>query len=1671
MAVIEDIKKTEEKSEYGTGNIEYRKTEKITEIGQIQREIDTLAQKTAKRHRKGKKKEQYEAAYKLLYSYGDDYETILANLKVLKADISKRQEYLKVFEAITLLESIDDAQIQTEEEQKKFDKVYDEAVRLAYTLGVDTHGNPTFGRNADSDSDDSGLDDEIDESEAFENEFEFDLEADDENISDLKKDMQKLKRSHDQNDNDKARLMSTTISQLEILRKAKQILIDIAVLLKQKETKYAKIFDEFEKDESHKNDNIYIHFKQSFTSKITGYRTDVLNLVNRFHELKEDDIISMKVNNIRSDCSGLYSDVDVWGAAIDNEWKRFMSNIQKIDDDFDEEGDKEWENGYGQRLETIEKELQQVGDKKRRSNLKKRLSLIQDDAKTMLLSRDIRASKGGFKNLVGRLDKLIESINEAIKAQSDDNVLITDPSQKPKKPPAPEAPSLDQKEDEKGEEKKEEKEEKGDDEKALQDSDGPDVVKTEEKQENKDTETESEDEEEMKCDDGRRPYRRNGKLICPKPRKVTPEECKHPKGKQDCEKCAGRPVFVETKPRKKDGKVITYCRTERKKKESNGKAGKAKEKIPDTEGCKKHPEKEEDCEKCQERTQFVDGTNRKYCRTPYKKKKEKVEEEKVEEKKEEEKVEEKKEEEKVEEKKEEEKVEEKVEEPPGDVDIKESNDEIERIRQQIDFSWASHVDAQWQQVVADAKAIHRSCEHRICEEEKKQQMRQLLKEAKRYSRIHTLVNSNSLFEQQRYISKWMVAHSQKGIVIAHGLGSGKTTTALVLAVTLQLPTLVLRPASVQASWTADYAQLKKMDEFKHLDMPTMKSVTGKDLVESLKNFRNSNTMLMMTTKTLSSLKTSEQRQMLEKECKDILFIIDEAHNIRNDNEMGINVRRVAKVAQKVVFATATPLVEKPSEIMSYLRIIHPNTELMKKITDDDFDAIFNPDSANGLDLFRKLACGFVSYFNVDMSQDGRYPKVIEDNQVDKDSGEIYVPVGITQDDFDFVREKLGLKQKEDTEIQKQQKNKKKEEAKKQKEIESVRKNLSKKIEEIKKLKTKQEECNGKKNKSCNELSKKVTEKLTTYGKNKNKNDMTLDILLEDATQELAAFEEKQKEEDEKQKRKEEEEKKNREASNEKKSHGKYNDIAVVSLNNAAKKQITELGKSIQKKEKNNGNGHNNPDDVQNNEKIWDAFMTQKRKLENILAGHAKYKAVADFISKTINERKYWVKFKGKEEKVPPRHAIFSMFTNEKTGLGLMEKALKENKIDYVIIKGDDLLDKRIRLIKQFNDIEKGHRVILFSPASAEGVSFYNVNYYHALDQAFNQAKMRQAKARVVRSKSHDKLESEYQWVKAREYFLKFIVQQSDGEMVEGDLETADVRSKIISMSKYEIIERFIRALDAVNIPRIMTNTGDSTCVPLTEEDIEKALQCFSIEESAMIPTAPAYKYKPDNQLRNLLLKQDKTEWTVDNDVKKMKNIVEHISKNFKYHHATGNGMQSLYRVLYWLKHGKVVNDKSEPSVKQTFEKEAEVWFQHAAIIMDDSKDEKERKEMGAEWGGRGILHVFASQTDSLILLCKIKKNNNKRCIDQLNLIGISDDAKGDAQKPFYVVMYSGSGQFDYMIPVSMMFKESKGKGDQSKASMDDEETDEEEEEVSSSARFMRRPSSRFIRRLLAPDAW
>lgn len=146
--------------------------------------------------------------------------------------------------------------------------------------------------------------------------------------------------------------------------------------------------------------------------------------------------------------------------------------------------------------------------------------------------------------------------------------------------------------------------------------------------------------------------------------------------------------------------------------------------------------------------------------------------------------------------------------------------------------------------------------------------------------------------QQRVVDR-LSAADQPGLVVAHGLGSGKTLTSIAAADALGLPTTVVTPAALQANYR------KELD--KHLD------ARPDDL----------------TMRSLQGVSRGGKEALQDAEG---LLVLDEAHRVRDRASKGFQAMAGAPAAKRMLL-TASPAYNHPVDLAPLVNLAAGDTVL------------------------------------------------------------------------------------------------------------------------------------------------------------------------------------------------------------------------------------------------------------------------------------------------------------------------------------------------------------------------------------------------------------------------------------------------------------------------------------------------------------------------------------------------------------------------------------------------------------------------------------------------------------------------------------------------------------------------------------------------------------------------
>lgn len=212
-----------------------------------------------------------------------------------------------------------------------------------------------------------------------------------------------------------------------------------------------------------------------------------------------------------------------------------------------------------------------------------------------------------------------------------------------------------------------------------------------------------------------------------------------------------------------------------------------------------------------------------------------------------------------------------------------------------------------------------------------------------------------LFEYQERVVRHFDTH--RGLIAVHSVGSGKTLTAVCASQCYldRHPTgtvLVICPTSLVENFKKEMIEFG--DGLRHADRYEFFSIQGF---------------------------YARYRQRC-RDCRNTMLIVDEAHNLRTEYKKGKKrsvgiyghlITKCAERANRVLLLTATPLINRPTDIVPLLNMIRDHPTTHNKIIVKQFAAsMLNPE------YMRQVARCRFSFYERDRASDD-YPSTSEEN--------------------------------------------------------------------------------------------------------------------------------------------------------------------------------------------------------------------------------------------------------------------------------------------------------------------------------------------------------------------------------------------------------------------------------------------------------------------------------------------------------------------------------------------------------------------------------------------------------------------------------------------------------------------------------------------------------------------
>jgi superfamily II DNA or RNA helicase len=213
---------------------------------------------------------------------------------------------------------------------------------------------------------------------------------------------------------------------------------------------------------------------------------------------------------------------------------------------------------------------------------------------------------------------------------------------------------------------------------------------------------------------------------------------------------------------------------------------------------------------------------------------------------------------------------------------------------------------------------------------------------------------------------------------------------------------------------------------------------------------------------------------------------------------------------------------------------------------------------------------------------------------------------------------------------------------------------------------------------------------------------------------------------------------------------------------------------------------------------------------------------------------------------------------------------------YAVLSGNIDPDERTKLIEAFNDVDNSNgsiiKLLLMSGAVAEGIDLKRIRHVHILEPFWNYARINQVETRAIRYKSHIDLPEDQQNVQVYIYLSDYPKKYPKNKIHEP---TTDVELYTNSIANMKLINSFMLAIAESSIdcsvhyknltPDVKERVNCMVCAPtnkqlfnpLLNKDMLLPSNCTPYSEKKVLvneiiyqPTGDVFYYKidPNNQL-------------------------------------------------------------------------------------------------------------------------------------------------------------------------------------------------------------------------------
>ena len=224
---------------------------------------------------------------------------------------------------------------------------------------------------------------------------------------------------------------------------------------------------------------------------------------------------------------------------------------------------------------------------------------------------------------------------------------------------------------------------------------------------------------------------------------------------------------------------------------------------------------------------------------------------------------------------------------------------------------------------------------------------------------------SSLFEHQKFVSNMFTKRSPyRGILLYHGLGVGKTRTAITIAEQQKRDVIVLLPASLKPNFAKEVLSVNGKMNYEYIHYNGL----SKKKVDEIINFNKFNN------KTI---------------------VIDEVHNfisvVRNNSSLGKSLYDLILNEQsiKLICLSGTPVINDTYELIMLFNLLHGYIYINKLVKADDLkligsdERVFNINTSKSKAQFNKYPVGYVGKDNGIVTYKPKYVKPEIETKVTK----------------------------------------------------------------------------------------------------------------------------------------------------------------------------------------------------------------------------------------------------------------------------------------------------------------------------------------------------------------------------------------------------------------------------------------------------------------------------------------------------------------------------------------------------------------------------------------------------------------------------------------------------------------------------------------------------------------